>query len=234
MAFDPASMGLRQVAEMPEQTPLPKSNRNPYDKATIVSIFPVHIEEHKYTVQPHKFIIEPGTYEKPSLLVVGSSSWWLQPEGQPPVEILCSSVEIAEAVVNDYCRGLLGCDMEGKTPGLFWIPKAIKLKDLMSDYKAQLDIVNQRQRNWYHELVKLADSLWSRSQNPILIWDVMRLAARELGLLNKPWIHDTIAIEKVPCFACGSFKDAKYPVCPVCRAIDPNHELAKKVTFAGA
>lgn len=226
MSFN-ASDIFRQVAEVPEQAIMPRSNRNPYDKSTIVSIFPLPIEEYKFTIQPSRFTIKPGTFEKPSLTVVGASSWWQPMDNRPPLEIICSSVEVAGAVIADYCRGLLGCDMDGKTPGMFFVPKEVRPKELLPEFKEDLEKAKSRQLNWYRELVYLADALWSRAQNPIFIWEVMRLAARELNLHTKPWLVTDMAVEKVKCFACGSLKDPKFPVCPNCRIPDPAHPLTK-------
>jgi hypothetical protein len=53
-----------------------RSAPNPTDKSTIVSIFPRLVDEIKHTIQPGRFIIMPGSVEKPSILVIGPSSWW--------------------------------------------------------------------------------------------------------------------------------------------------------------
>ena len=67
-------------SEMPTQidmTPLYgkrrliRSARNPMDKCTIVSIFPKEINEIKHTIEPGRFVIPPGTFEKPAVLTVG-------------------------------------------------------------------------------------------------------------------------------------------------------------------
>src|SRR6266576_4523463 len=85
-----------------------RAMKNPMDKCTIVSIFPKVIDEVKYTIEPGRFHIEPGTFEKPSILVVGSSSWWREIDvEQPMLEIPNSSIQIAESVIKDYCNGLL-------------------------------------------------------------------------------------------------------------------------------
>jgi hypothetical protein len=46
------------------------------DKSTIVSIYPKEINEVKHTIEPGRFHLKPGKPDSPSLLVVGSSSWW--------------------------------------------------------------------------------------------------------------------------------------------------------------
>ena len=116
-----------QVGEFPGMAP---SNRrtirapvNPLDKSTVVSILPKPISERKATIQPGTFELPPGSFDKPSILVVGPSSWWREvDEGQPLLEIPVASVIIADSIVKDYCNGLLACDMGDRMPGLFYLP----------------------------------------------------------------------------------------------------------------
>lgn len=211
-----------------------RSIRNPLDKSTVVSIFPKYIGEEKWTIHPGKFIIQPGTYENPALLVVGPSSWYREfPDDQPTLEIPCSSVEVADSIIRDYCNGMLGCDMESAIPGMFFVPGEVNVIKIKTEYKNKLDEVKEKQDNWYRNLVKLADSLWARSNgNPLVIWDEMRLAARSLNYNDKDWLKDFQIDELIRCIACGSLKNPKYPVCPTCKAVDQNHPMAKEVKFA--
>src|SRR5690606_5117854 len=96
---------------------------NPMDKSTIVSIYPKEIDETKCTITPGRFIIPPGSYVRPSTLVVGPSSWWREiDEEQPLLEIPVSSIQLADSVLKDYCNGILGCNMADAMPGLFYVP----------------------------------------------------------------------------------------------------------------
>lgn len=194
---------------------------NPQDKCTVVSIYPREIDEIKHTIQPGRFIIPPGTYVKPSLLIVGPSSWWKELDDESPLlEIPTGSIQIANSVVVDYCNGLLACNMADMMPGIFYIPGIVTLVDLISKYKSQLDKARDNQNRWYSELVKMADALWSRSQgNPLAISDDMRLAARELNLNTKEWLADFQAVEMIRCAACGGMRNPAYPICPVCHNI---------------
>lgn len=203
---------------------------NPMDKSTVVSIFPKEIDEVKHTISPGRFTISPGSYDKPSVLVVGTSSWWREiDEEQPLLEIPVSSVQIADSIVKDYCNGILGCNMSDAMPGMFYIPGSYTVNDIKKSYSGELDKALIRQRNWYSLLVRLADSLWARSNgNPLAISDDMRMAAKELNLQTKDWMKDFQMVDMVRCKACGSLKNPLYPVCPVCRAID-NTELAKEL-----
>lgn len=207
---------------------------NPMDKSTIVSIFPKEINEVKVTIQPGRFILNPGSYENPSTLIVGPSSWWREfDEQQPLLEIPVSSIQIADSVVRDYCNGILACDMGASMPGLFYIPGEISLDDVRKKFKGELDKALAKQRTFYSTLLRLADALWARSSgNPLAISDDMRMAAREMNQTNKDWMKDFRMVEMVRCFACGSLKNPQYPVCASCRAIDPSHTSAKDIKFS--
>ena len=203
---------------------------NPLDKSTVVSIFPKHIIERKYTIQPGVFELQPGRPDFPTFLVVGPSSWWKEiDENQPLLEIPQSSIQVADSIVRDYCNGLLACDMGENMPGLFYIQGDINAELLLKNHKRELEEAIRKQKNWYTSLVRMADALWSRSNgNPLSISDEMKLAANSLNLVNKEWLKDSQIGELVRCKACGSLKNPAYPICSNCKAIsDP--EKAKEL-----
>lgn len=194
---------------------------NPMDKSTVISIYPRDIEERKHTIEPGRFLIPAGSYEKPGILVVGSSSWWKDVgEEQPLLEIPTSSVQIADSIVRDWANGLIGCNMADQMPGIFFIPGDISLDSLKKNYRPQLDKAQAAQKKWYQALVKMADVLWSRTNgNPLSISDDMRLAAQELQLKEKPWMQDFTTLELTNCPACGFLRNNNFPVCSNCKTI---------------
>lgn len=226
--------GLEFTNQLLNNRRMIRSAKNPMDKCTIVSILPKQINEVKVTIEPGRFSIAPGTYEKPTILVVGSSSWWRDIDiDQPMLEIPVSSIQVAHSVITDYCNGMLGCDMGAAMPGLFFVMGAYKDFEIKAKFKEKLDEVKVIQDNWYKILVRLADSLWARSNgNPLVISDEMRLAARSLNFNDKPWLKDFTISEQVRCAACGSMKNPEYPVCAVCKNVDMNNPLAKDLKFA--
>lgn len=207
---------------------------NPLDKSTIVSILPKFISERKVTIQPGIFELLPGTYEKPSILIVGPSSWWREiDEQQPLLEIPVSSIQIADSVVRDYCNGLLGCNMGDQMPGLFYIPGEETVESLKKNHKPLLDQALARQKKWYLELIRIADILWSRTNgNPLSISDDARLACRELNIETKPWLGDLRTSELVRCAACGSLRNPLFPVCPTCKSVDKDKAKELGIVFA--
>lgn len=213
-----------------------RAPQNPLDKSTVVSIFPKELDERKVTIEPGRFIVPAGSFEKPAILVVGPSSWWRDiDDTQPLLEIPQSSIQIADSIVKDYCNGLLGCNMGDAMPGLFYVPGEFDVAGLRKSYQHELENAAKRQKNFYSALVRLADSLWARSNgNPLAISEDMRLAARELNLASKKdWMKDFEMVDMSRCKACGSLRNPEYPVCPTCKAIDdPEKAKTLNIKFA--
>lgn len=230
MSFD----GVRQVGEFIHQRPMIRSLKNPMDKTTIVSIYPKRIEDVKETLFPGRFVIEAGNYKDPSVTIIEPSSWFRDIDiEQPLLEIPVSSIAVAQSIIVDYCNGMLGCDMNSSMPGMFFIPGEFTKEQILKSYSLKLAETKLKQDSWFKTLVRLGNSLWARSNgNPLVIWDEMRMAARELNQENLPWLKMDIQVELVPCFACGTLRNGNYPVCQSCRAIDMNHPAAKELKFA--
>lgn len=228
-----SNVGARQVGEFIPQRPIIRSSRNPLDKATIVSVYPKPFKYEAFTVFPGQFTVNPGTFEKPGLTVIDPTSWFKDVhEEQPMLEIPVSATQLAHSIITDSCTGLLAASVDGPMPGLFFSPGVVTEAELKIKFKNNVLEAKNKQDAWFRILVRLADSLWARGNgNPLVIWDEMRLAAQELGL-DKPWIKDYQAQELIKCFACGNLRNPEYPVCSVCKVLDPKHPLAKDLQFA--
>lgn len=230
---------MHQVGEFPglQQTSRRtiRAAVNPMDKSTVVSILPKSISERKATISPGQFDLAPGSFENPSILVVGPSSWWREvDENQPLLEIPVSSIQIADSIVRDYANGLLACNMADQMPGLFYVPGEFTVDQVKKDLAPLLIKAQTTQKKWFYELVRIADILWSRSNgNPLAISDDARLACRELNIVNKPWLGDLQTMEMVRCIACGSLRNQSFPICQTCKAIaDPAKAKQLGITFA--
>lgn len=197
-----------------------RATPNPMDKSTVVNISQMFLQEHKPTIDPGWFEVPKGTYDKPGILVVGSSSWWREiDESQPMLEITNSSIQVAKSIVDDFCNGLIECNMNDSMPGLFWVPGELSLKELKERHKEEFDKAQTKQQKWYHAVVASADILWARSnQNPLSINDTMRTAARELGY-DRPWLQNFLAVTMGNCPACGAIHNPAYPRCGNCNFV---------------
>jgi len=222
--------GMQQTNRRTIRAPI-----NPMDKSSVVSILPKRIIERKATLQPSTFELQPGTFENPSVLVIGPSSWWREvDENQPLLEIPVSSVQIADAIVRDYCNGLLACNMADQMPGIFYLPGEYTVEKVKKEQPLLLQKALANQKKWFMELIRIADILWSRSNgNPLSISDDSRLACRELNIQNKPWLGDIQAAELVRCIACGSLRNPAFPICQTCKAVvDPVRAKELNLSFA--
>jgi len=195
------------------------------DKATIVSIYPLEIDEVKHTISPGRFIIPPGSFEKPSVLPVGPSSWWREVDiEQPLLEIPISSIVVAEAIIKDYQNSIFGINPGESSLGLFYVMGEHDAVSIKGKFPHDLIKARNQQKRWYEILIKAADSLWARSNgNPLAISDDMRLAATQNGIQEtKDWMKHQQMIDMVRCLGCGSLKNPQFPVCAVCKTIsDP-------------
>lgn len=197
---------------------------NPYDKCTVFSVYPKVIDEIKHTIQPGRFVIAAGSPESPSRLCVGSSSWYREIDiEQPYLEIPNSSLQVANSIVNDYCNGLIGCDMEESMPGIFFIPGDISVEKLLKEFKSTYDKACAKQQRFWHSVIELTDILWANTGgNPLCVSGDARLACAQLGIQNKDWMQNFINQGNVRCIACGSLRNPAFPVCGTCnRIVDP-------------
>jgi len=197
-----------------------RSDSNPFDKATVFSIYPRPIKAEHLTTQPSTYEIPAGTDKEPATLVVGPASWWrdIDPE-QPLLEIKVSSIQVADSIVNDYCKARFGCNMGDCKPGLFYLPGEISVKELQSKHPHLILNAIERQRNWYKVIVDETDAMWSVSNgSPRVVDDTARIAAQELGL-QRDWLNNFKSIEMVKCVACGQLRNPDFPVCQHCHAV---------------
>jgi hypothetical protein len=206
-----------------------RSEPNEYDKATIVSVYPRALHEIKPTIFPSVFKIPAGTITKPTIVIVGPSSWFRDMgEDMPAIEIPNNAVQVANSIVTDYCNGMLEVD-KNAGPGIFFIPGEWVLDEIQKKYKDAFLSSITKQTKWYRRLVDLADKDWAQSNgNPKFINELQKLAAAELGVKDKDWMRSTVAAEMIKCVACGNLRNPSFPVCGHCnRVIDA--ELFKKL-----
>lgn len=221
-------LGFLDVWKRNRQMRAPK---NELDKSTVFSILPKAIRETKVTLEPGVFNIEAGYPDKPSRLVVGSSSWWREIDPtQPLLEIPVSSVQIAESIVRDYANGIIMCDMGETRPGLFFIPGDVSLAELKTKHIDIYNLAIKRQENWFRALVKLADSFWARSNgNPLSISDDSRMAANMLKIDDRPWLMEYRMedVKLASCPACGTIRNSSFPVCANCKTVIDAEKFTK-------
>ena len=197
-----------------------RQQTNPLDKSTIVSVLPLEINEYKHTIQPGHFYIPPASENKPEVLVVSPSSWWRDiGEEMPLIEIPNGSIIVAESIVKDYCQGMIAID-DNSYPGLFFVPGEFKVEEIKEKYSKALKEAVQKQKNWFKNLIDMADMDWAKSNgNPSVISGLMRMAAEQLGFTDRSWMKTTLDVKKVQCVACGNLRNPDFPICGTCNRV---------------
>lgn len=207
--------------------------KNPMDRCTIVSIFPCLVEDEKVTLDPGKFRIEPGSFQNPSVLVVGSSSWYrAMYETEEILEIPNSSVLIAEDLINGYCNSAPDAIIGEAIPGLFYVVGEKTSADIKLNHKDELEAARIKQNNYWKNCILHADTDWARTNgNPMAISNQARIAVKELGIdpKTKPWMGSLEGMVNIAnCPACGATINKQYPICSNCKTII-NPEKAKEL-----
>lgn len=205
-----------------------RSVPNEFDKATIISVYPRALNEKKETIFPGVFHIPAGTPEKPSITVVGPSSWFKDlGEEMPAIEIPNNAVQVANSIVTDYCGSIMESDRIAG-PGLWFLPGPWTLEEIKSKYSKAFNTAVERQKIWFARLLNAADAAWAESNgSPKSISDLMRMAAEQLGMKDKDWMRTTIVQEMIKCAFCGNLRNPNFPICGSCnRVVDA--KLAKE------
>lgn len=217
---------------------LTKAPVNPLDVCTLVSVFPKEIKEVKVAIFPGKLFIPAVKNPKENfeLVHIYPASWWKEMEEKMPwLEIVTSSMVMAESWINDY-SAQLGVEKGVKGPGLFYIPGKFNKTSILTykndnvTFDILLNNARTKQELFFRELVHLADVMWARTNgNPISISDDARMAAEYLGVSkHKAWMQDFKSFELTNCKACGHMINPLFPVCANCKAI-VNEDRAKEL-----
>lgn len=191
---------------------------DPQDVTTLVSFFPLPLNEEKPGMFPGKFVIAASDGITPTIYHVGQSIHYVDVgEDRPQLQIAKPSYDIARAVVEDFIAAQLAVS-EDAAPGLGYIRGKLTLAEVQAKEGKLLTALKERQRLWYVALVKLGDDDWQRFHKHVVISDIQRIGARSLGL-ERDWVMEPEDMVNETCPACGSSVNPSVVVCPNCRCI---------------
>jgi hypothetical protein len=210
---------------------IPESSRS---AATLISIVPFPINEHKPGIYPGRFIIPPCLNEDvPNFLEVGTSVHFIEQingdEKLPSIQVFTSANQMVHAIVNDYMVGQIGNVDDNARPGLVHLEGKVSLTEFITKYKKLHEDMKLKQLNWGRNLVKQADNDWNRHHNHKIIASPQIYFGNRLGL-KREWMILSAEDTPIKCPSCRSNCDPEAVVCAVCRCI-LNEEKHKKFTF---
>lgn len=197
-------------------------------KATLISICPFPIAEFKPGIYPGFFEIPGSKNEVPEVLVIGDSIYHVEINENNTITVRCSADTLAQSIVSDYVISNIAYSEENEAcPGVSWVEGEHTSTSILTKYSDLISQLRVRQRNWFVELVKMADDDWEKTRQHKFISDTQRYAAKSMKL-QRPWI---ITAENsagfMKCLACQTLISTEAIICPSCRFIVDNEKYSK-------
>lgn len=200
--------------------------------ASVISILPIEIRDSKPNLYPGNFIIPAGSVEKPGILTVGNSRFYVPMAfGAAPLAVQSYCTEVAKSIVTDWVGAMLSVDAESR-PGIFVAEGQFKTTDeVRAKLATELVKAQIAQRQWFIRLVNLADHEFSKHHQAESISDLQKVAGRELNLRDKPWMMTVDQLSVNNCPACYHPVNVSAVICGSCRYV-LKPEVYKNMTFA--
>lgn len=201
-------------------------------KATIVSVCPFRISEHKAMLTPCTYTIPAVEEDVCSVLQIGDAFHMVILDvDRPPLRMTAPADEVARSVINDYAVAQIGYAVD-RGPGLFYLEGHLFPAEIERLHPRELKESHARQDRWFRTLILQADDEWMKFHQHRMITDTQRTAARYMKL-KRDWT-DPIpqAGSVVECPVCTSQVPARALMCANCRAAMPGkEEELKRFTF---
>ena len=186
---------------------------------TVVSLLPYEITETKPHMIPFTFVIaEADPKVGFSLTYVEEASHVIPnpfddkhnyKQHTPPNEV-------ARSLVEDYAGALIGISSDAK-PGMFWVEGRVTAEEVKKTYAEELATAQKLQKNWFKNLIRIADADWEKTHNVLAASDIQRHAARSLNE-KRPWV-DSIKTEENTCPYCKVIVDSAAIKCHNCKEV---------------
>jgi hypothetical protein len=201
-------------------------------RATVVSILPFEINDSKPNLYPGNFIIPAGDIQRPGLLSVGKSAFYIPMAfGAPSLQAFSSPFEVATSIVNDWVGAMLTVSEDAR-PGIFVANKSFKSQgEAAGELATEIADRLQAQHRWFVKLVNEADKEYRTHNNGNAISDLQKVAARQLNLKDRPWLMDLTQMGLNNCPACYNPININAIICGHCKYV-VNPEKYAQMTFA--
>ena len=188
---------------------------------------------------PHRVIeVKPGfsdAYEIPerdpelgfSIAHIRDANYLIYIGNGENMEYPIAGYDVAMSICRDYGLSLPETDTEVH-PMLFAIEGLHDVEDIIEKSDIMLNAARDRHMQWLRRLVMAADNDWAQMQNHIMISDLQRFAAKELGL-EREWM--TVVESGLLCPACKTAHKPGQVICANCRFV-LDRETYKTMMFA--
>lgn len=189
---------------------------------TVISLIPLPLHEEKPHLLPSVYDIPAAPDGGMSLLHVGEAIFYIPnpviEEGKPNSSFkqIVPPYEIARSICEDYNVAHIALG-ENAQPGLFWLEGRLSERDVKTAHAIKLAETIDKQKNWFHNLVAMAETDWQKNKNLLAVSDLQRAAARILNV-KADWI-EMRSMEWMSCPYCKTQIDPESIKCANCKEI---------------
>lgn len=189
---------------------------------TIVSMLPFELNEEKPHMLPSSFRIPAAKDGKYGIAHIEEGLHYIAnpliDEGKPGSSIKQVTLpdDMARSIVDDYASAQV-CLGENATPGIFWVPGRLTLKQVLENYPKLVKKYEALQLGWFRNLCSLADADWEKNHNRLAVSDLQRNAARTLGV-KKEWVDFKVE-ETDTCPFCSTAVSKTAVKCSNCKEV---------------
>ncbi len=193
-------------------------------KATIVSVCPFAISEHKAGFYPCSYTILAAEKGGLSVLpVVDGYFMVILDSDRPPLRVSTPAEDVAKSVISDYATAQLGYTHD-RGPGLFWVESHVEEPIIRSLHSYELQRAIERQDKWFEALILQADDEWAKFHQHRMITDTQRHAAKHMDQ-DREWSDPTPKMEPtIECPVCLNKVSTRALLCGTCRVVMPGRE----------
>lgn len=190
-------------------------------KSTIVSLYPLSINEHKPGLYPGYFYIPAAPEGDLSFLVVGDAIFYSENKNDRMVAVTTPFHVLADSIVNDFMVNhigrVIGENGPVAEPAVFYVPGAWRDKETIKiEFAEEIENAHRKQMNWFGEIIKIADEVFARTSRHSSVSELCRIAARRLNI-QRPWTIDVTGSDKCP--FCKTTLPYGAVKCPNCREV---------------
>lgn len=190
---------------------------------TVVNLLPYSLAEPKPMMLPSMYFIPAAKGEVPGLGYVKEGIHFIPnpliDEGKPGSVIrqVTSPAEMARSICEDYCIAHIALGEDAK-PGLFWVEGKLLYPGIQKHYPKELAKARQQQRNWFANLINMADTDWQKNRNMLAVSDLQRMAASKMGV-DREWVKWIEPDSHMKCKFCQSTISVDSVICAICRQV---------------
>lgn len=209
------------------------------DVATVISILPYPIDERKPGLVPGLFNMPPAEKGDMQLLIVERCMHAVYlDETRPRLIVPDPSDMVAESIVLDHKRSIMGYVPNVAEPGIEWVAGEFQnnvdgKRQLVGQHAALVKDMINKQNKWFETLVQFADDDWSKYKQHKFITKLQRDAAMTLGLDREWLLQKEVEASLSKCRFCFSMVHPDAIVCATCHGVLNQKVYAEQFIRAG-